>query len=143
VIAGYLVNPDWADHNDRMIHDIVNPAVYNAVADFMRGKPKEQFEKPDNRKMAFGDQRSIPDVTCDSIGDARGRLQGAGFSVSIGQAIDSKCPGGTAAGTSPSGRTIKGGVVVIQPSNGKGAEPPEIIPGFPFRPPNGPGRPRR
>jgi beta-lactam-binding protein with PASTA domain len=78
-------------------------------------------------------------VTCDPIGDARSRLQSAGFTVSIGAAIDSRCPGGTAAGTNPSGRTIKGGVVVIQPSNGKqqrqrGKQPGPTpgFPGFPF-----------
>jgi PASTA domain len=128
------VNPDYADHPDRMQHAIVNPAVWQTMADYMRGKPKEQFKKPDNNKMAFGDQRSIPDVTCDSIGDARSRLQSAGFTVSIGAPVDSRCPAGTAAGTNPSGRTIKGGVVVIQPSNGKqqqGKQPSDKTPPFP------------
>jgi membrane peptidoglycan carboxypeptidase len=134
VIGGYLVNPDYADHPDRMQHSIVNPAVWETMADYMKGKPKEQFKKPENSKMAFGDLRYIPNVTCDSIGDAKARLQGAGFTVSIGAAIDSKCPAGTAADTSPSGRTIKGGVVVIQPSNGRNAEQqpqPPILPGWP------------
>ncbi|BCJ48747.1 penicillin-binding protein [Actinoplanes sp. NBRC 14428] len=46
VVAGYLVNPDWAEHKDRMSHGIVNPAVYRTVADYMEGKPEEQFKKP-------------------------------------------------------------------------------------------------
>jgi membrane peptidoglycan carboxypeptidase len=46
VVAGYLVNPDWAGHNDRMSHDIVNPAVYRAVADYMDGRPEVEFKKP-------------------------------------------------------------------------------------------------
>ncbi len=46
VVAGYLVNPDWAGHYDRMQHGIVNPAVYRTVADYMDGKPEEQFKKP-------------------------------------------------------------------------------------------------
>jgi membrane peptidoglycan carboxypeptidase len=46
VIAGYLVNPDWAGHTDRMSHDIVNPAVYRAVGDYMEGKPQEEFKTP-------------------------------------------------------------------------------------------------
>jgi membrane peptidoglycan carboxypeptidase len=139
VVAGYLVNPDYADHPDRMLHTVVNPAVWQTMADYMRDKPREQFKKPESSKIAFGDQRSIPDVTCDSIGDARSRLQSAGFTVSIGASIDSRCPAGTAAGTNPSGRTIKGGVVVIQPSNGKQQEqrrkqqgPTPGFPGFPF-----------
>ncbi|GGQ59514.1 hypothetical protein GCM10010166_31210 [Couchioplanes caeruleus subsp. azureus] len=47
VIAGYLVNPDWSGHTDHMDHNIVNPAVYHALADFMEGKPEEQFKTPD------------------------------------------------------------------------------------------------
>jgi membrane peptidoglycan carboxypeptidase len=129
VVAGYLVNPDYQDHPDRMSHGIVNPAVYETLADYMEGKPKVQFKEPGNDKLAYGDQRSIPDVTCDSIDGARDRLEDAGFSVSIGSQVDSKCPAGTAAGTNPSGRTIKNGVVIIAVSNGRTDEPP--LPGLP------------
>ncbi|TDO39827.1 transglycosylase domain-containing protein [Paractinoplanes brasiliensis] len=141
VVAGYLVNPDWPDHRDRMSHDIVNPAVYQTLADFMKGKPKEQFKEPENRKIAYGDQKSIPNVTCDSIDDARSRIEGAGFEVSIGSAIESDCPAGTAAGTDPDGRTIKGGFVSIRPSKGK-TQPPTGPggPGQPSGPPKPPGR---
>ena len=139
VVAGYLVNPDYQNHPDHLRHPQVNPAVYNTLADYMKGKPKVQFKRPDNRKMAYGDQRSIPDVKCESISSARSRLEGAGFSVSIGSAVDSICPAGTAAGTDPAGRTIKSGVVTIQPSNGKGAQP--TTPGIP--PATLPTRPRR
>jgi membrane peptidoglycan carboxypeptidase len=142
VVAGYMVNPDYADHPDRMSHQTVNPAVYNTLADFMKGKPKVQFKVPDNDKLAFGDQRSIPDVSCDSIGSAQDRLESSGFSVSVGGAVDSTCPAGTAANTDPSGRTIKGGVVVIHPSNGKGNQPPDQ-PTFPGLPSVQPTRPRR
>ena len=46
VVAGYLVNPDWAGHTDRMSHGIVNPAVWDTLADYMRDKPSEQFKTP-------------------------------------------------------------------------------------------------
>jgi len=46
VIAGYLVNPDWVGHYDRMSHGIVNPAVYRTMADYMEGKPEEEFKTP-------------------------------------------------------------------------------------------------
>ncbi|MFC7531942.1 transglycosylase domain-containing protein [Actinoplanes sp. GCM10030250] len=46
VVAGYLANPDWAAHTDRMSHDIVNPAVYETLADYMRDKPVEEFPAP-------------------------------------------------------------------------------------------------
>ena len=47
VVAGYAVNPDWPDHHDHIKHDQVNPAVWNTVADYMRGKPSEQFKTPE------------------------------------------------------------------------------------------------
>jgi len=145
VVAGYLVNPDYQDHSDRMSHQIVNPAVWNTLADYMDGKPKVQFKTPDSDKIAYGDQRSIPDVSCDSISQAKDRLEGAGFDVSVGNTVDSTCPAGTAAGTNPSGRTIKGGVVVIEVSNGKSAQPetkPSTNPTLPV-PTIRPTRPRR
>ncbi len=46
VMAGYLVNPDYSNHSDRMDHDVVNPAVYRTVADYMKDKPEEEFKKP-------------------------------------------------------------------------------------------------
>jgi membrane peptidoglycan carboxypeptidase len=143
VVSAYLVNPDWAQHRDRMDHDVVNPPAYETLADYMKGKPKEEFKKPGNRKLTFGEQRSIPGVKCASIADARSRIAGAGFDPSVQSIqVDSECPAGTAAGTNPDGRTIKGGVVVIEVSNGKGGAKPKPgdgpvinLPGFP--------RPRR
>ncbi|GIF24013.1 carboxypeptidase [Paractinoplanes tereljensis] len=46
VVAGYMVNPDWQAHHDQMKHDVINPAVWNTVADYMDGKPSEQFKTP-------------------------------------------------------------------------------------------------
>jgi membrane peptidoglycan carboxypeptidase len=124
VVAGYLVNPDYQNHPDHVRHDQVNPAVYRTLGDYMRGKPKVQFKEPANHKIAYGEQRSIPDVKCDSMDSARNRIENAGFYASVaGSPVDSICPAGTAAGTDPSGHTVKNGVVVIQESNGKGAKP--------------------
>jgi membrane peptidoglycan carboxypeptidase len=143
VVAGYLVNPDYQDHSDRMSHQIVNPAVWNTLGDYMKGKPKVQFKTPGDDKIATGDQRSIPDVTCDSIDSARNRLEGVGFDVSVGPDVDSTCPAGTAAGTNPDGRTIKGGVVIIEKSNGKGAKPPATPDQPGNTPPTKPTKPGR
>ena len=145
VVAGYMVNPDYQNHSDRMSHPMVNTAVMDTLRDFMRGKPKVQFKVPGDRKIAEGDQRSIPDVKCQSIDSAKSDIEAAGFDATIGDPIDSTCPAGTAADTDPSNRTIKGGVVVIEPSNGKGGQPNQ--PGQPNPPGtgtgNGPGKPRR
>jgi beta-lactam-binding protein with PASTA domain len=90
-----------------------------------------------------GDQKSIPDVTCDSIDDARNSLEDAGFSVYVGGEVDSTCPKGTVAETNPSNRTIKGGVVMISPSNGRQNQPSTPA-GQPAQPGGQPGQtPRR
>jgi membrane peptidoglycan carboxypeptidase len=123
VVAGYLVNPDYQNHKDRMRHPTVNPAVYRTLGDYMKGKPKVQFKKPESRKIVYGDQRRIPDVTCYPLQSAETRIEDFGFRAYVSKEVDSKCPAGTAAGTAPSGRTIKGGYVAIEVSNGKGATP--------------------
>ncbi|MEU8658352.1 transglycosylase domain-containing protein [Actinoplanes philippinensis] len=46
VVAGYLANPDWAAHTDRMSHGIVNPAVYETLADYMQDRPEKEFPTP-------------------------------------------------------------------------------------------------
>jgi membrane peptidoglycan carboxypeptidase len=139
-VAGYLVNPDYANHSDHMSHQIVNPAVWETMADYMRGKPKVQFKKPGSEKISIGEQRSIPNVTCDSVESAKAQISGAGFDVSVsGSQVESNCPKGTVAGTSPDGRTIKGGFVSLQISSGPKKEPdqptgPGPVITFPTRP---------
>jgi membrane peptidoglycan carboxypeptidase len=134
VVAGYMANPDWPDHRDQMKHDIINPAVQYTVKEYMEGKPKVQFKEPSSRKIVFGEQRSIPNVKCDSVSSATNRLEDAGFHVSTGAEVDSECPKGTVANTDPSGRTIKNGAVVLQISNGKAGAPE---PGTSGGPPGG------
>lgn len=136
-VAGVLADPDWAQTSQQMDHTIVNPAVYRTLRDAMKGVKTINFTPPSG-KIVYGDQRSIPEVTCRPVDEARSRLRGAGFQVDVrdGQ-VDSPCPAGTAAGTSPSGRTIKGGFVLIEISNGKGG--PTAGPGRPGQP-GTPGR---
>ncbi|HWS32749.1 MAG TPA: transglycosylase domain-containing protein [Actinoplanes sp.] len=124
VVAGYMANPDYPKHTDQMDHDTINPAVWETVGDYMDGKPRQQFKKPGSSKIAYGEQRSIPDVTCDSVSGATDRLESAGFSVSRGGEVASSCPAGSVAGTNPSGRTVKNGVVVLEISSGPDKEKP-------------------
>ncbi|MEV4536844.1 transglycosylase domain-containing protein [Asanoa sp. NPDC049518] len=126
-VAGILADPDWAETNHDMEHDIVNPAVYETLRDAMKAMkaPRKDFTPPNSSKMIYGEQRSIPNVECSSVESARSRLRSAGFVVDVDDLpVDSRCPAGQAAGTSPDGRTIKGGVVVIKISNGKGGGGP-------------------
>ncbi|MFU8873909.1 penicillin-binding protein [Micromonospora sp. SL4-19] len=144
-VAGIMADPDWPQTNQRMGHDVpngINPAVYETLRDAMKGKDRKNFTPPSG-KIVEGDQRSIPDVKCLSIDAAKSRLRGAGFEPVVGTSkVPSECPADTAAGTSPDRRTIKGGVVLIEVSNGQGGPKPGTTtgPGTVFPPPNGNGR---
>ncbi|MFC0503939.1 penicillin-binding protein [Micromonospora costi] len=126
-VAGIMADPDWPQTNVKMGHDVpngINPPVYETLRDAMKGKPRVNFEPP-GQKISEGDQRSIPDVKCQSVDTARSRIEGAGFDAIVSDVkVTSSCPAGSVAGTSPSGRTIKGGVVTIQVSSGGGGGTP-------------------
>ncbi|SCE84084.1 penicillin-binding protein [Micromonospora chokoriensis] len=140
-VAGIMADPDWPQTNVKMKHaekDGINPPVWETLRDAMKGKPKINFEPP-GQKISEGDQRSIPDVKCVSVDQAKSRLKGAGFEPVVSSTkVPSSCKAGDAAGTSPDGRTIKGGLVTIQVSSGGGA--PGNTDGTPGNPPgNQPG----
>jgi membrane peptidoglycan carboxypeptidase len=127
-VAGILADPDWPETSAVMKSDIVHPAVYETLADIMRGKPRQSFPKP-SEKMAYGTQRSIPDVTCQPVAAARSTLESQGFRVEENPApVPSPCPAGTVARTEPAGRTIDGGLVVLRKSNGVAGPPPTASP---------------
>jgi membrane peptidoglycan carboxypeptidase len=138
-VSGFLTDPDYA-YAGGMRHATVNPAVQRTLRDYMKGKPAIQFTKP-SAKIARGDQVSIPSVECKTVAEAKAILQSRGFQVEIApEQIDSRCPKGTAAGTTPTGRTIRKGVVAIEVSNGGTAAQPGG-PGGPGGPGNGPKPP--
>lgn len=117
-VAGILADPDWPDTTADMSHGIVNPAVYETLADAVAGTEPQDFTPPD-RKLAFGEQRSIPDVSCRSVDEARSTLEGAGFRVEVDATpVPSSCPPGAVARTEPADRTIEGGLVTILTSTG-------------------------
>ncbi|WP_436528177.1 transglycosylase domain-containing protein [Actinoplanes sp. HUAS TT8] len=130
VVAGYMAVPDWQDHHDKMSHDVINGAVQYTLKDFMKGKPSVQFKQPTDDKVSVGDLRDVPDVTCDSIDTAQNKISDAGFDPVTGPSVDSDCPAGTAAGTSEN-RTIKGGAVSIEVSNGTKKDDNKNQPGQP------------
>ncbi|MDM4721321.1 transglycosylase domain-containing protein [Micromonospora sp. WMMA1363] len=147
-VAGIMADPDWPQTTQKMKHEDkkgINPPVYETLRDAMKGKPRIEFTSPGN-KIREGDQRSIPGVKCQSIDTARSRIKGAGFEPVVSTTkVTSNCPAGTAAGTSPAGRTIKGGVVTIQVSSGPARNPdtgqPSTPPSNPGTPPSNPGTP--
>jgi membrane peptidoglycan carboxypeptidase len=127
-VAGIITDPDWPQTTYRFGHYEVNNAVAETLADAMKGKEAIEFTPPSG-KLINGDQRAIPNVTCQTVGAAESRLRNAGFDVIVDNTpIDSSCPAGRVAGTSPSGQTIRGGVVTIHISNGKGVPRPDPKP---------------
>ena len=125
-VAGYPGRPGLGrDHQDRMAHDIVNPAVYETL----RGRHEGQAARSSSRDPAaarspYGDQRSIPDVKCATgrrrdVPARKRRLRG----LEVGHGRSTR-PARPARPPAParSGRTIKGGFVSIEVSNGKGGE---------------------
>ena len=88
-----------------------------------------------------------------TVSDARRILERAGFSVDVGDSMDSNVRRGLVAGTSPSGKAAKGSLVTIYPSNGPGSSDrggggrPWPTPTFTILPPpddggnDGPGKP--
>ncbi|MER7169442.1 transglycosylase domain-containing protein [Micromonospora sp. NPDC000207] len=131
-VAGIMADPDWPQTNQRMPHPGptgINNPVAQSLAAAMKGKERINFTPP-GQKAAQGEMRSIPVVACQSVDSAKNRLQGAGFQAVVSSSqIQSSCPAGTAAGTSPNGRTTKGGVVTIQVSSGGGAPSGDPTPG--------------
>lgn len=127
-VAGILADPDFAQTTKGRSYDhsrIVNPAVIYTMRDAMAGRPSKNFPKP-SEKIAFGNQRRIPNVTCDRVSDARSQLRRAGFEVMVSTTPeDSKCPAGTVSRTDPRGRTVEGGTVVIYTSNGSQVSRPK------------------
>lgn len=142
--AGILADPDWPQTTERMRHEGkggVNPAVYEALRDAMKGKPAIEFPGPGSgSKMVQGDEKTIPSVRCYSLDNARAKLKDAGFEVRTGDGrVDSSCPAGSAAGTNPDGKAPEGAQVVIQVSNGKNNKPADDGGGSGDDPGNGNG----
>ena len=110
------------------------------------GLPVKKFKEPSD-KITKGDEVSIPNVTGRSVSDARRILERAGFSVDVGDSMDSNVRRGQVAGTSPSGKAPKGSLVTIYPSNGPGSSDrggggrPGPQPTFTIEPPPDGGNP--
>ncbi len=121
-ISGFLVDPDWPDTTQKMKHKGdrgINAAVQEAMRDALAGKQAIPFTPPKNQKLITGTQSNIPPVACMSVPDATAALKGAGFRVETAKGqVPSPCPAGSVATSNPTGRTLRGGLVVILISSG-------------------------
>jgi membrane peptidoglycan carboxypeptidase len=88
--------------------------------------PAGAFPGPDSNlsRQVYTD---LPDVVGKSMDEARQILQGAGFQVTEGGAVDSDMQKGLVAAQSPGAGKVAGGTVVtISPSNGQGLTVPDV-----------------
>ncbi|WES64720.1 transglycosylase domain-containing protein [Microbacter sp. GSS18] len=87
----------------------------------------DAFPSPDSQltRQVLTD---LPNVVGRSIEDATDILQRAGFSVTVGDPVDSSEREGVVASQNPGpGRVAGGTVVTIRPSNGQGVEVPDVV----------------
>jgi membrane peptidoglycan carboxypeptidase len=117
-VAGIMADPDFPETPESMDHNKINPAVYETLADAMKGKPKVDFPAP-SRDTAYGNQKTIPSVSCDSVDTARNRLQEAGFEVKVDSVpVPSNCAQGTVAYSEPNRRSVEGATITLKISSG-------------------------
>jgi membrane peptidoglycan carboxypeptidase len=83
----------------------------------------DDFPPPDNNltKQVMTD---IPNVVGQTIEAATATLEGAGFSVAVGAAVDSDLAANLVAAQDPSGQAATGMTITLSPSNGQGATVP-------------------
>ncbi|MDZ8200017.1 transglycosylase domain-containing protein [Microbacterium sp. SSW1-59] len=85
-----------------------------------------EFAAPDQNllRVVYTD---LPNVVGMSIDEATATLQSAGFSVTVGDEVDSAESAGTVAEQSPGAGRVAGGTnVTIRPSNGQGVTVPDV-----------------
>jgi len=131
-VAGIMADPDYPETPQRMDHGVVNPAVWNTLADAVRGTDARDFPKP-KEATAYGEQRPIPDVMCSAVAAATAELEASGFQVRVDDVrVTSPCPAGTVGEVEPRRQTVRNGVVRLRLSAGP------ATPGGPTRPGGGP-----
>ncbi|MGQ3010999.1 transglycosylase domain-containing protein [Microbacterium aurantiacum] len=97
--------------------------VQGAANSLFGGNP---FPAPDNN-LTRQVLRDLPNVVGQSIDQATATLRNAGFSVTVGGAVDSSEPEGIVAAQSPGAGRVAGGTsVTINPSNGQGISVPAV-----------------
>ncbi|WP_247630994.1 transglycosylase domain-containing protein [Microbacterium croceum] len=87
--------------------------------------PGDAFPRPDNN-LTRRVLTNVPNVVGKTIDEATAELQAAGFSVSVGDPVDSDKATNIVVEQDPSGQTAGGSTVTISPSNGQGGTVPDV-----------------
>ncbi|GIG58868.1 transglycosylase [Longispora fulva] len=118
-MAAIAADPDNPQRGATNMHNQVNNLVSRTLRDGLKGKEVKNFTPP-TQLMAYGDQKPVPSVKCQTAGAAESAIRRAGFEVETSSAkIPSACPEGTVAETSPEGQAPKGSTITLTLSSGK------------------------
>ncbi len=111
--------------NGRTLNNVRYPIARDiqlAADEFYGGN---SFPQPDNT-LTRRILKDVPNVVGQSIDDARSTLDRAGFTVAVGDPIDSTSGPDTVAAQNPSGQAAAGSTITLSPGNGQGATVPNV-----------------
>ncbi|MGB4137546.1 MAG: transglycosylase domain-containing protein [Microbacterium sp.] len=115
--------PEWDIRLTDLRH-MLAPAIQHA-ANLVYGG--DEFPEPDTN-LTRRVLRDLPNVVGQTVDDATRTLEEAGFSVTVGAAVDSDQPTNIVAAQTPTPGQVPGGTTVtISPSNGKGGTVPNVV----------------
>ena len=108
-----------------LLNEMRYPLARAAQAAANSAYPGDAFPRPDD-KLVRQVMSSVPSVVGMTVDEATSTLEAAGFSVSVGSAVDSDKATNIVAAQDPSGQAAGGATITISPSNGQGATVPDV-----------------
>lgn len=116
-------------HEGRLLNEMRYPLARAAQAAANAAYGGDPFPPPDNN-LTRQVMSSVPNVVGKSVEEATAILDGAGFSVAVGAAVDSDLAPGLVAAQDPSGQAAGGATVTLTTSNGQGTTVPANLVGM-------------
>ncbi|MFS0910245.1 transglycosylase domain-containing protein [Microbacterium sp. 179-I 3D2 NHS] len=116
-------------YNGRALNELRYPLAETAQAAANAAYGGDAFPEPDKNltKVVMTD---IPDVVGMTPDDARAAIESAGFTFSLGGALDSSIPAGLVAAQDPVGQALAGSTITVATSNGLGTTVPAGLVGM-------------
>ncbi|MEV4668188.1 transglycosylase domain-containing protein [Microbacterium sp. LWO12-1.2] len=108
-----------------LLNEMRYPLARAAQAAANSAYPGDAFPRPDD-KLVRQVMSSVPSVVGMTVDEATSTLEAAGFSVSVGAAVDSDKATNIVVAQDPSGQAAGGATITISPSNGQGATVPDV-----------------
>ncbi|WP_431799022.1 transglycosylase domain-containing protein [Microbacterium kunmingense] len=110
---------------DRRVMDIRYPIAQRIQATANAAYGGDDFPPP-AENLIRQVVRNVPNVVGQTIDQARATLEGAGWEVAVGEAVDSDQPTNIIVAQNPSGQAPAGSVITINPSNGQAVTVPDV-----------------